>query len=247
MLRSILRFAPLSLCLAACSERGSPQDGPSSPTSMPNGAVNSPASASPGPPAVPSGAPSPLAPDAAVAIAMNADFASSTRSNLQWKRYAAFESDLASALALPKDKLCAELGRASCVRNVHLTPLGGHDPFATGLLEPSVEPLATTPTVVERVVLSACSAKVAVDAREKSSEVFGGLALAQPAPAPTDTQNRALVSAMYRRLLARDADESELSLLAQLALDELGKPVSGRDFALSVCVAVGTSTEFIFF
>jgi hypothetical protein len=185
--------------------------------------------------------------DAAVAQPEAGDFPASTRANLQWKRYAAFEADLANALTLPKDKLCAEFGRENCVRSVHLTPLGGHDPFATGLLEPSAEPLATTPTVVERIVLSACGARVALDLQSKPSEVFGGLDLSRPAPQPSDAAARALVSALYRRFLGRDADEQEFTTVTQLARDEQGQAVSGRDFALAACLAVGTNTEFLFF
>lgn len=174
--------------------------------------------------------------------------AASTRLNLQWKRFAAFEADLSRALGLPKEQLCVELGRESCVRGVHLAPLGGHDPFATGLLEPSAEPLATTPTVVERIVVSACAARLALDRKAPAADSpFGAIDLAQPAPPPTASASRELVSGLYRRLLGRDAEGSELELVAQLASDEQGRAVTGQDFALSACIAVATSSEFLFF
>jgi hypothetical protein len=177
------------------------------------------------------------------------DIQASQRANLQWKRYAAFEADLATALALPKENLCRELGRENCVRGVHLTPLGGHDPFASGLLEPSAEPLATTPTVVERVVLSACSARLELDrtGQRSDAKVFGAVDLTQAAPAPSEPGARELVSALYRKLLARDADAAELAIVAGLARDLDGKAVPATEFALSACVAIGTSTEFLFF
>jgi hypothetical protein len=187
--------------------------------------------------------------DGGVSAASASDIKTSHRANLQWKRYAAFEADLSAGLSLPKETLCTELGRENCVRGVHLTPLGGHDPFATGLLEPSAEPLATTPTVVERVVLSACSARLELDKAGKRSDakVFAAIDLSQPAPAPSEPASRELVSALYRKLLARDPDEAELGIVSGLARDLDGKPVPAADFALSACVAIGTSTEFLFF
>jgi hypothetical protein len=241
-----------TLGLLACSDARPPTRPGAPPTAV--GTDPAPASGTPPsggvPPSGMAASPqqtSPTAQDAAVAPAQASDFPPSSRANLQWKRYAAFEADLSSALALPKEKLCVELGRENCVRGVHLAPLGGHDPFKTGLLESSAEPLATTPTVVERVVLSACNARIALDAQSKSSEVFGGIDLTQAAPAPEAAGNRALVTSMYRRLLGRDADELELGLLSKLAIDEQGQPVSARDFALSACSTLGTSTEFLFF
>ena len=58
-----------------------------------------------------------------------AEYRSSTRPNLQWKRFAALEADLAQALELPKEEICNEFGRESCIGKVHLVPLGGNDPF----------------------------------------------------------------------------------------------------------------------
>lgn len=169
--------------------------------------------------------------------------------NLQWKRYAAFENDLAQALSIPKEELCTELGKASCVRGVHLAPLGGHNPFETGLLESTAEPLATTPSVVDRVVLSACSARVQRDQADPAADakLFGALDLAQPAPGPDSEATRTVVSQLYRRLLARDADELELKTVARLAVDAQGQPVAARDFALSACFVVATTTESLFF
>lgn len=174
--------------------------------------------------------------------------ARSTRSSLQWKRHAAFEADLSQALELPPEELCNEFGADSCIRTVHLSPLGGHNPFTTGLLESSAEPLVTTSTVVERVVLSACIARREKDrALGQNGVVFGGLDLDGVAPAPDAAATRGLIAGLYRRFLARDVEPSELETLAQLVRDEAGAPVSASDFAASACLAVGTSSEFLFF
>jgi hypothetical protein len=176
------------------------------------------------------------------------EVARSTRSSLQWKRHAAFEADLAQALALRPDELCNEFGKDSCIRGVHMSPLGGHNPFTTGLLESSVEPLVTTSTVTERVVLSACLARIDKDrALGDGAVVFAGIALDGSAPAPEDDTTRSLINTLYRRLLARDAEPFELDTLAALSRDEQGVAVTGATFAASVCMAIGTTTEFLFF
>lgn len=173
----------------------------------------------------------------------------SQRPNLQWKRYAAFEADLARALALPKDELCQELGRASCIQEAHLMPLGGHDPFATGLLRPADDPLATTPAVVDRVLLSACSKRATLDeeAGTDGAEVFERLDLSADTPPPDDARVQETVTDLYRRLLARDPNEEERRLVASLARDEDDNPVAAADFAALACFSIGTTTEFLFF
>ncbi len=173
------------------------------------------------------------------------DIQRSTRSSLQWKRYATFENDLASALALAPTELCNEFGVEPCIRGVHLGPLGGHD-IKTGLLESPLEPLVTTPTVVQRVVLSACLARVAKE-RESPAGVFADVGLDGEAPEPGSRAADALVTSLVRRFLARDPSDDELDILGALARDAGGSPRSASDFATAVCLALGTSTEFLFF
>lgn len=175
--------------------------------------------------------------------------AKSRRPRLQWKRYSAFEADLARAFALPAGELCTELGTESCIHGVHLVPLGGHEPFTTGMLESASDPLATTPTVVERIVLSVCNKRVELDraAGMLDAKVFGQLALDAPAPAPDSAAINDLITNLYRRLLARDPQPLELSSVAELAVDAAGQPLGGADFAKLACFAVGSSSEFLFF
>jgi hypothetical protein len=169
----------------------------------------------------------------------------SLKPSLQWKRYATFESDLAAALELAPDQLCNEFGTEPCIRGVHLGPLGGHD-IRTGLLESPAEPLITTPTVVERVVLSACVARAELE-RKAGVKVFAGLDLAGDAPAPEAEPTRALVSSLVRRFFAREASDEELAALGSLTRDERGAPRTAPAFATAVCLALGSSSEFLFF
>ena len=172
----------------------------------------------------------------------------STSSNLQWKRYAAFEADLATALELTAENLCLEFGKEPCIRKVHLVPLGGHEPFETGMLAAAAEPLATTPTVVERVVLNACGNRVELDkAAVKDARVFKHFPLDAAAPSPETDANRALVRDLFRRLLVRNATDSDLEAVGALAVDDDGKAVPAAEFARLACFAIGSSAEFLFF
>jgi hypothetical protein len=231
-MRKISLFA---LWLLACSSSaGAPgldeEKGPSKQTPSPEG----------------TGKPDPSKPGAEVdpGSTGGALVAASARPRLQWKRYATLESDLSSALELPPEMLCKEFGGASCVRDVHLVPLGGHEPFVSGMLESAAEPLGTTPTVVERVVLSACSTRVELDRGEQ--KVFK-LDLAAPAPAADSQQVTELANTLYRRFHARDPEPAERTAIAELTVDAAGNAVAADEFAKLACFLVGTVSEFLFF
>ena len=177
------------------------------------------------------------------------EFRTSSKNDVQWKRYSALEADLIQALELGKDEVCTELGRANCIHEVHLVPLGGNEPFETGLLQPSNEPLATTPSVVDRILLSACGQRVALDqeAGPDEARVFREFDLTGSMPAKADSRVRATIVELYRRLLARDPDPLEVELVRDLAEDADGEPIAAAEFAKAACFAIGSTTEFLFF
>jgi len=158
---------------------------------------------------------------------------------LQWKRVDAYEADLLGGLALGADG-CLELGTERCA-DVHRAALGGNDPFRNGQYEPIAEPLATTPVALERVALGACAERARLDA-EGPAEVFTALDLDADVD-PTSPGVRETGAALYRRLLARDAEEAELDALAAIA--EGGLPA--RDYAVASCFAIATTTESALF
>jgi hypothetical protein len=168
--------------------------------------------------------------------------------NLQWKRYSALEADLVQALELPADELCNEFGVASCVHTVHLASLGGNEPFKSGLLEPSAEPLATTPAVVDRLLLSACGRRTELDraAGPSQAKVFRSLDLAGAAPAPEAEATKQTITELYHRLLAREPEAPELVAVASLVKKDAAA-VTASEFATLACFSIGTSTEFLFF
>ncbi len=187
--------------------------------------------------------------DETLPAAVEGDYRVSTKADVQWKRHAALQADLARALELGEDELCNELGRARCIDQVHLAPLGGHDPFARGILESSAEPLATTPAVIDRVLLSACGRRASLDreAPRGRAVVFGRLDLGGAAPEPSDSAAQEAIRTLYRRLLARDPTREEVAMVAELAVDETGQAVSAVDFATLSCFAIGSSVEFLFY
>ena len=162
---------------------------------------------------------------------------------LVWKRYRAVEQDLSRALELEPSVLCNELGSLNCINTVHLSSLGGHDPFGQGRQTSLAEPVLTTPIAVDRVVLSACIASVEQDTAS-TPRVFTRYALSGVATGGADegVQIDAQNQVLYRRLLARDPTEPELAILRDLASP--GAPL--RDVAISSCYAIGTSVEFLF-
>lgn len=172
------------------------------------------------------------------------EIAASTRNQLLWKRYQVLEQDLSRALELAPEELCTELGSYDCVDDIHLVALGGHDPFGRGQYAPVAKPMVTTPLAVERVVLAACSERVARDHDERA--VFTALELDGPAPAATSDAFIETVDALYQRLLSRDPIDAEYEVLAELLVDDQGEPVLAERFAAEACVAVATTTEFIF-
>lgn len=168
------------------------------------------------------------------------------RGELQWKRNAALQHDLMRALELPEDGVCDELGRGSCTREVHHISLGGADPLRIGLYKPLPDTLVSTPIVLDRVVMSACVNRANLD-RGAAPVVFTDLDLGAAAPSPDDKAFTATVTTLYRRLLQRDPEPSELTTLEALTVDAAGEPVTAHDFAVLACFTVGTTSEFLFF
>ncbi|MEM9073221.1 MAG: hypothetical protein AAGE52_32250 [Myxococcota bacterium] len=156
---------------------------------------------------------------------------------LQWKRVAAFETDLLTALALPRESGCLELGSYVC-GEVHRVALGGQDVEGSAQYEPAASPLATTPLVVDRVVLGACAERVRRD--QDVPVVFEEVDFAAERVPAAQVEVQAI--ALYRRLLTRDPNPDEVAVLQALARD-----LSPTDWAVASCFAIGTTTEAVMF
>ncbi len=169
------------------------------------------------------------------------DSANQGKNTLVWKRYRAVEGGLAAAMALTKDQLCAELGTKSCVNSVHLSVLGGNEPFVNGQFEGAPTPTALTAVAMDRIVMAACSKRLQLDkAVGATPTVFKYFPLTDAKPIDADVKLQA--AELYRRLLGREPDTAEMQLISAFGA---AMPAGDR-LALSLCVAIGTSAENIF-
>jgi hypothetical protein len=160
---------------------------------------------------------------------------------LVWKRYRAFESGMIKGLELTKDQVCLELGKDSCIDKVHLTVLGGNEPFINGQYERAQYPTVLTAIAIDRVVLAACSRRIELDAAAGANAVvFKHFPLT--AAKPSDEQIKQQATELFRRILARDPEAPELQAVSAFG----GAATAGDKIALSLCYAIASSSENIF-
>lgn len=158
---------------------------------------------------------------------------------LRWSRNEVFLRGVAQALELPVDEMCVELGQRSCAK-LHQLALGGNNPFDDGLYQPVSNTLPITTTVVDRVLLASCVTRADLDAAG-TPVVFTELELATPSSAPDSAAARKQADLLIQRFHGRVATEVELDALAELATD-----ATAREFAITSCFAVGSTTESLF-
>jgi hypothetical protein len=126
-------------------------------------------------------------------------------------------------------------------RGVHIVPLGGNNTMLAGVYDAIAEPVVTTPIVLERFALAACSERASRDALGQP-KVFASLNLgAEVALGAAGTAET--VTAMYQKLLGRNpTDQERDGILSEL----LGSKVPASDFARLTCFTVATLPEFVF-
>lgn len=141
--------------------------------------------------------------------------------------------------------------RANCVdgpilelqtpKGIHVSALGGNEPFLGESFTPLAEPLLTTPLAVDRFVLEACGTRAERDARGPAV-VFTRFSLTAEVSAGAPGV-REQTADLFRRLLAREASATEVDAIVSM-LD--AAPMGGRQFAQLSCFAIATTTEFLF-
>jgi hypothetical protein len=160
---------------------------------------------------------------------------------LVWKRYRPFEAGLIKGLGLTKEQVCLELGRDSCIDKVHLTVLGGNEPFVNGQYERAQSPTVLTAVAIDRVALAACSRRLELDAAAGANAVvFKHFPLTTAKP--NDEQIKQQATDLYRRILARDPEAAELQAVSAFG----STATAGDKIALSLCFAIASSSENIF-
>lgn len=158
--------------------------------------------------------------------------------DLVWKRYRAFEHGLTQGLGLNKADFCLELGSKACIDQVHLTVLGGNEPYKAGQFDRAQAPTVLTAIAVDRVVLSACSQRLELDRKAGSSAlVFKHFPLSGSAPgnAALEAQTKEL----YQKILARDPEAAEIKAVTALGTQGL----ANDKLALMLCYAIASSSE----
>lgn len=160
---------------------------------------------------------------------------------LLWKRYRAFENGLSQGLQIDKSRLCLELGQHSCIDKVHLTVLGGNEPYTMGQYEAARSPTILTGVAIDRIVLAACEARLSLDrGLGAGAVIFKAFPLTASEVTPDQARNQ--TASLYQRLLARDATTEELNI----AQDVLKIAKNPDKVALALCFAVGSQIENIF-
>ena len=169
---------------------------------------------------------------------------------------ARYATDLAAALALPRDQLCKELGTLDCVDDVHRIVLGGVEPYDLGIYQPLAVAPMTAPIAVDRVALSACARAARRDVHEPQQAVFWRDRT--PGVALSAAERAVVAGRIYDRLLRRDAEAFEVEALvglhddvvAELAAAQTATTAAGdadEQWLTLACFAVASGTEALFY
>ncbi len=178
-------------------------------------------------------------------------YAISGKGAVRFKRNVRLTTDFAIALGLPFDTVCTELGQYSCTLVVHPLALGGTDPYGSGLYQPLPFTGATSPIVVDRVALNACSQRMLLDvATPATAVIFGSIAIDAYGKLDVTQQSVAdAVTALYQRALLRNPTAAEIEIQRQLYRDieSAGKPDTAKSWMTLSCFTVMSSVESIFY
>ena len=163
------------------------------------------------------------------------------RGNLKPKAGRVLQNDLATALELPRDEVCRELGTVDCLE-AHRVSLGEVAPRELRIYEP-VQGLVTGVVAAERIALHACRNRVERDRAGGGllPELHGGLSRA--------SVRRDVVERLFDRLVRRDPTRDERKALVDLydTLRDDGVDDLDAQWALAVCFTAATLTETLFY
>ena len=188
--------------------------------------------------------------------AQTGDVVASKQPRVRAKGGARYATDLAAALALPRDQLCKELGTLDCVDDVHRIVLGGVEPYDLGIYQPLAVAPMTAPIAVDRVALSACARAARRDVQEPEQAVFWRDRT--PGVALSAAERAAVARRIYDRVLRRDAEAFEVEALvglhddvvAELAAAQTTTTAAGdadEQWLTLACFAVASGTEALFY
>jgi len=170
---------------------------------------------------------------------------SQLHANVMWKRATTLKNDLAQALSLPGDQLCAELGTYSCTDMVHNFALGGRDPFARAQYTSMEKPSQLTATAFERTVLQSCIQRIKKDGRDP--QVFRFYALNKTLNSTSDELIEQQVQDLYQRFFQRPASSAEVTTALKLADRNRFGSTTMDQWSQALCLAVGSQWANLFF
>ncbi|MBL8911884.1 MAG: hypothetical protein JNM17_14420 [Archangium sp.] len=161
-----------------------------------------------------------------------------------------FTIDLAVGLQLPVNQVCKELGQYDCVF-VHTVALNGVDPYGKGLFEPLPVTGATTPVVVERMVTSACLARVDLDLQTPASAViYKNIALSSGRLMnPQSAEVRLAITELAQRAWLRNPTEAEINHFIQLNgdIEATGVNEPAKTWMQAACFVAFSGEEAVFY
>jgi hypothetical protein len=160
-----------------------------------------------------------------------------------------FLGDLSSALEIPRDSICKELGQYDCFKDAFRIVLGGTEAENLGVNTPLEEEAMTAPIAVDRLALRACVNRVKLDLDDPKHAV-----LMKNAPKGKASKGwlKSTTAVVYDRLLNRLPTASETAKMTgfydQVAVKG-GKPNpdATKDWVTLSCFATASSTENIFY
>lgn len=168
---------------------------------------------------------------------------------LRMKKFDQLQAELVRVLRAEPQHLCQELDSVFCASEAHRLVLGGPDAYGAQVYEADPNPGPTTPLAFERTVLATCRRRVEADLKQdgvgglfRAVELDEGEGLDPESPAV-----RLAIQTLYRRALLREPTQGELErITAAYGAFESGPEPAVR-WGSSVCAAVLSSREFVFY
>jgi hypothetical protein len=165
---------------------------------------------------------------------------------LRAKPGSVYARDLATALDLPRENVCRELGLYDCADEVHRIALGGVEPYVQAMFNPLPTSPITAPIATDRVALSACGARARLDLDTSGAGLFAPL---RGAARPSDSTLDQVTQGLYRGLLLRNPTPDESAVARDFYDEAVAESGDGatRTWAVMTCFAVATHVEALFY
>jgi hypothetical protein len=157
--------------------------------------------------------------------------------------------DLASALDMPRDTVCKELGQYDCFRDAFRIVLGGVEAENLGVNVPLEDEALTAPIALDRAALRVCVNRVKLDLDDPKHAV---LLKGAPKGKPGNGWMKTTTATIYDRILSRAPTASETAQLTafygQVAVkDGKANPDAAKDWVTLSCFVTASSVENIFY